>query len=79
MKKDIWFGAKEYGYGWYPLTWQAWIIMLCWLMVFVFALEYAVNNHLILGVLIILFSLILLIWICWKKGEKARWRWGSKR
>lgn len=76
-KKEIWFKAKNYGYGWYPATWQAWIILAIWLVIFVFSLISIEKNNLLLRTLIIVISTWLLIWISWKKGEKAKWRWGK--
>ncbi len=35
--KTLWFKAKEYGWGWYPVTWQGWLITL------LFALVYAAS------------------------------------
>ena len=26
MEKTIWFKAKEYGWGWYPFTWEGWTV-----------------------------------------------------
>ena len=30
--KKVWFKAKEYGWGWYPSSWQGWIILLIYLL-----------------------------------------------
>jgi hypothetical protein len=30
-KKQIWFPAKKYGWGWGPpCTWQGWVVMVVW-------------------------------------------------
>jgi hypothetical protein len=26
--RHLWFKAREYGWGWYPVTWQGWCITL---------------------------------------------------
>jgi hypothetical protein len=26
MTTKLWFKAKNYGWGWYPITWQGWLI-----------------------------------------------------
>lgn len=85
MNKRLWFKAKEYGYGWVPVTWEGWLV----LAVFVFA---ALSPSLIiiqLGIRIpdaqfaafflpyIVLLVSVLLWVCVKKGEKARWRWGD--
>lgn len=84
--KQIWFPAKRYGYGWgLPCAWQGWVVMALFL-----ALQVG-GAFAILGVgrkvppanLVgfVVYSLVLgsgLIWVCWLKGEKPRWRWGDE-
>ena len=77
MKKRYWFRAKYYGYGWYPATWEAWLVMLGWLIIFVAAMV-KVDHEAFKNFLLIFIDTALLIYICYKTGEKARWRWGKK-
>lgn len=78
-KRDIWFPAKEYGWGWgMPCTWQGWVVMLVYvgLVVAITIIIKPASNvklYFILG-LSFLFCLI-----CWWKGEKPAWRWGDKK
>lgn len=75
-KKDIWFKAKHYGWGWYPCTWQGWLVLFIWLILFLLTVKRF--DHEWLKNLMIVFILTgILIWICYKKGEKPRWRWGK--
>lgn len=75
MKKDIWFKAKTYGWGWYPCTWQGWSITLLFISLAVLISLIIKTNPVLY--LILLWTLILVLFlICWKKGEKPRWRWG---
>ena len=30
--KQLWFKAKTYGYGWYPVTWQGWLVILIYVL-----------------------------------------------
>ena len=30
---QLWFKAKKYGYGWYPATWQGWLVILVYLTI----------------------------------------------
>lgn len=84
--QKIWFKAKTYGWGWTPATWQGWLILG------IFILTYVISTvrftHLIQSytptpltfIIFIIWCLILtslLIWICYKTGEKPRWRWGK--
>lgn len=81
--KPLWFKAKKYGYGWYPVTWQGWSVLAVY-VAFVFGSILFIdrNSHsasdtlrpfLILDAL----ATVLLVWICVKTGEPARWRWGE--
>ena len=80
--KKIWFKAKEYGYGWYPATWEGWTIILIFVVAITAAaiiFETNVEKFLV-PYLITVFALSgLLIYICYKTGEKAEWRWGKKK
>jgi len=74
--KKIWFRAKIYGWGWCPCTWQGWLIILVWLLLFVSALVKMDHEWLKNLVAAFVFTAIL-IWVCYKKGEKPGWRWGK--
>jgi len=73
---NLWFRAKNYGWGWYPCAWQGWLILLAWAILFVFALL-SFDHEWLKNLLVIFIITGLLIWICYKKGEKPRWRWGK--
>ena len=33
IKKEIWFPAKRYGWGWgLPICWQGWIVLIVWMV-----------------------------------------------
>lgn len=84
---NYWFKAKLYGWGWVPVKWQGWCVILAYVMllsVLIISKEKDIpgnsnsgSNFLIFGLLIILLT-TLLIFICYKKGEKPRWKWGVK-
>ena len=73
----LWFKAKRYGWGWYPVTWQGWVTVLAFI---VLALGNALTIEegetpsplFFVRIVILVTGLIL---ICYKKGEKPRWRW----
>lgn len=83
--KHIWFAAKRYGYGWYPVTWEGWALVLG----FVVMIEPPPSLLLLLHIRMsdtqfvsfflpyVAVLVSLLLWVCVKKGEKARWRWGK--
>lgn len=90
MKKRLpdkhWFRAKQYGWGWYPATWQGWLVTFGYLAVFtavLVAFEMRVPEHhdlpdigIFLGVELVL--IVALLYVCNRTGERPRWRWGGK-
>jgi hypothetical protein len=76
-----WFKRKLYGWGWVPVTLQGWMVVGLWVVaVALFARTLDENSSpqevAFTCILPILFLTILLIHICYKKGEKPRWQWG---
>lgn len=62
-QKKYWFPAKKYGYGWgLPVTWQGWVVVVSYLVL----------------ITATVFLTIVLIAVCWFKGEPAKWRWGGE-
>ncbi len=86
MKNNkIWFVQKTYGWGWTPSTWEGWLTIALYLVALAFISSriddsaiLPVKDTLIESVLPILFITAILIFICYKKGEKPQWRWGKK-
>lgn len=75
-----WFPAKAYGWGWgFPNNWQGWFVLTAYVGgiaaagVFLPAGARPLKFSAVVGVL----SVVLLI-VCWLKGEPPRWRWGRK-
>lgn len=85
--QNKWFKNKNYGYGWYPASWQGWVV----LAVYVILLTYLIKNFLpntnskeippeLWWYLAKVFGLtIVLIIIARITGEKPEWRWGGKK
>lgn len=86
--KGYWFKAKLYGWGWTPAKWQGWFVMFVYVVlisVLVFMREDNIpgnpdsgSNFLTFALPIIILT-ILLIFICYKKGEEPHWQWGLRR
>jgi hypothetical protein len=79
----LWFRAKRYGLGWYPVTWQGWAVVLMYVFS-ITALATYMNNHehsvsdfLMSFFPILYIQTVFLIIICYAKGEKPGWRWGN--
>jgi drug/metabolite transporter (DMT)-like permease len=75
--EGYWFKRKLYGWGWVPVRWQGWLVVLVGIA-FVFAgicvgeADDAPGAAL-LGILLMV--AIILFFGFWK-GEKPRWQWG---
>ena len=85
MNKRLWFKAKEYGWGWYPVTWQGWGVLALYVLIMVGIfpdvefLSHLVNDS-IFGIWIpALAATSFLMIICYLTGEKPGWRWGNKQ
>ena len=73
-----WFKRKLYGWGWTPCTWQGWVAILVWVVLFIFGV--AKMDHEWFKNLIVIFIMTgALIWLCYKKGERPRWQWGKRK
>jgi hypothetical protein len=83
MKRRIWFKAKRYGWGWYPVTWQGWLVIGIYVFVNVYTflqvdeISLTAADSLINFFLPCVFFLSVLLTICYLTGEKPRWRWGK--
>ncbi len=76
--RRYWFPAKRYGWGWGPPTcWQGWVILAGWLVAMVTATILLMPRHLLAFLSINLVMAVLLMLICYWKGEPPRWRWGK--
>lgn len=80
--EHLWFKRKLYGWGWTPVTWQGWGIILCFIAILV-ADSIRTTTPLsptdalpIAFVLRVLLYIAVLLALCYKKGEKPKWQWG---
>lgn len=75
-----WFPAKRYGWGWsFPTAWQGWAVIAGYVALIAagaFAIHPDLRPGLFVAYLILL--TVVLIAICWAKGEPPRWRWGKR-
>ena len=78
-QREIWFPSKRYGWGWgLPIVWQGWAVLLAYSAAIVTAAVLLLPaQHAAFGVLVAICTAVL-IFACWLKGEKPRWRWGGK-
>lgn len=81
MENKLWFKAKKYGYGWYPATWQGWLVVFVYLIILailIIVFETNIQKFLWPYIISVVILTSILILISYKKGEKAKWRWGGK-
>lgn len=82
--KKIWFKAKKFGWGWYPVTWQGWLATIAYIAYIVWTstkLESAGGEptqallYYFLPRIFLATALLILISIL--TGEKPKWHWGE--
>lgn len=82
--KKLWFKRKVYGWGWYPVTWQGWMVILLYVLAFAkisfFWNVYAHEDSNLLVRFVFPFIVLtsVLILICYKTGETPKWQWSGK-
>lgn len=79
--QGYWFKAKLYGWGWVPVKWQGWVAVLVYIVaIFLLVLTLDENSSgkemVFTYFLPLLFLTVILLFICYKKGEKPKWQWG---
>jgi hypothetical protein len=74
-----WFPAKRYGWGWgLPSSWQGWVVLAGYFgLLGVDALLFRPDRELQLFLAVVTFLTVLLVVVCWLKGEPPRWRAGK--
>jgi drug/metabolite transporter (DMT)-like permease len=80
-----WFIAKRYGYGWYPATWEGWVVMGIFLAFVLCPIELITHSSpresmpAILYIVYVFCLITILMWVCTKKGDPLGWRWGKRK
>lgn len=77
-KSRYWFPAKRHGWGWGPPTaWQGWAVLACFVgLVLVGSVWLLPSRGQVAFVAYAGLVCLLLVAVCWWKGERPRWRWG---
>jgi hypothetical protein len=77
---NYWFRAKRYGWGWgLPCAWQGWVVLVGYVALAlggVPLVRASMGAFAYIGYVVLL--TIVLLAICWYKGEPPRWRWGGR-
>jgi hypothetical protein len=73
-----WFRAKRYGLGWgLPLAWQGWVFLLAWIVTVLVGHRLLLPADKVLRWTFTGAMLILLLVVCYWKGEPLGRRWNS--
>lgn len=84
-RKKCWFRAKNYGWGWYPVSWEGWVVMMGYLAVvllFYFSIEKNPESSeqiLLIFIPAVACATAILIGICYFTGESPELRWRGKK
>jgi hypothetical protein len=78
-QNKYWFPAKRYGWGWgVPVTWQGWLVLILFFaLVLLGAFVFLPARGPLPFLLYTTVLCVVLILVCWAKGEPPRWRWGD--
>lgn len=82
-QKKLWFRAKTYGWGWTPVSWEGWLVVVVFVLFEVWnflrldAVSHSNSDTLRPFIIQTFFLVLLIIGLCYCKGEKPGWRWGK--
>ncbi len=79
-RQPYWFPAKRYGWGWgLPVVWQGWVVIAVFASLLLAGAVFMMPSQ--NPIAFIAYSTllgVLLLAVCWLKGECPAWRWGGK-
>jgi hypothetical protein len=85
MAQKLWFKAKRYGFGWTPASWEGWLVVVTfvafewWNFVRIDITSHSNSDTIRPFIIQSFMAVIVLIYICYRTGEKLGWRWGNPR
>ena len=78
--QGYWFRRKLFGWGWVPVKWQGWLVVVIGIAIAVLGIYVGeiddAPGAALMGILLMI--AILLTFGYWK-GEKPRWQWGLSK
>jgi len=80
--EGYWFKRKLFGWGWTPATWQGFLVIAVYLFLIIFdfhridSLSHSESDTLIQFLPHVFILTLVLLLICYEKGETPRWQWG---
>jgi len=77
--KGYWFKRKLYGWGWVPIKWQGWLVVIISVAFFTLGISIGETDDAPGATLIgFLIMVTILIFFGYWKGEKPCWQWGLR-
>jgi uncharacterized membrane protein YhaH (DUF805 family) len=79
--QKYWFPANRYGWGrGMPSAWQGWVILIVYTGTIVAgAFIFPPQEERTLFIILTVVLTLILIVVCWGKGQPPRWRWGDDK
>lgn len=84
QNKKIWFKAKTFGWGWYPVNLKGWLVTLLYVtaitvnFVNIDKFSHSVSDTLINFAVPFIVNTIFLLIICYAHGERPKWSWNIR-
>ena len=83
-KNKNWFKRKDYGWGWQPESKEGWLVLLVYVILFVVIFIQLLETDKLFDVIVrvvapLLILSSILIFVCYKKGERPKWQWGNTK
>ncbi len=81
--EKYWFKRKRYGWGWVPVRWEGWLVVLLYIVAMtslvtdIDAHAHSMSDALINLVFPFFAGTSFLTLICYATGETPRWQWGD--
>ncbi len=79
-ERKYWFPSKRYGWGWGPpSSWQGWVVVAVYFgLLGLDALLFLPDREHFYFLASAGILCVLLVAVCWLKGEPPEWRWGKR-
>lgn len=83
--KGYWFKRKLYGWGWTPVKWQGWLVIVAYIALLLgIIIPLGEKSETDESLLYVVFAVVIiftaaLMGICFWKGETPRWQWEYRR
>lgn len=80
--QHYWFKRKLFGWGWTPVTWQGWLVIIIYVAL-VLAAALTIDDDssqrevVFTFIIPVVLLTLLMIKIAYRKGEKPKWQWGK--